>query len=541
MAFDADTLVGQTLGEYHLDRIIGIGSAGAVYLGHALAQPDQMVAIKVLVPPERLTAREKEHFRTRFLHETTTLTRLQHPHILTVHAVAEDEASGFLYMVTPHLAGGTLADLLSEGPLSFQQIDDVVTQLADALDYAHSIQVIHGDVKPANVLLDEQHNMYLADFGIARLLDTSTASLTDIRHMFGAATYLAPEQIADEPITPATDVYGLGVLTYQIVTGHLPYASSSLLAILRQITVEDPPAPTDFRPDLPVPAARAILRALAKQPEMRFASAGAFATAFTFGLQGKSATPPPHTLIDPGMYEGIVSIADGTPLDLKQESAHGSRRIPLLIGLSLLVLILLSSLWITTYGKHQTQDVIAGESSSAGTTSGQMTITATSATHAPAQGNPSTVTPDSHTPTSTQAPGTTPTAGTRTTPTATAFPTPTPVPGALSVSPSTQIVDDCANGGGGADVFVANTGAGVLNWSVTALRSPEVAFPQNGSLAPNQSVDVSISNIEFSGSITVSAPGAAGSPASAHFTCSRVTPCPRNPGDASGNTPYICP
>src|SRR5579872_4456564 len=152
MAFNADILIGKILGGYHLDRTLELGGAETVYLGHKPEQPNHQAAIKVLTPSEHLTAQEQEAFRTRFLHETALLTPFQHPHILTIDAVAADESSGFVYIVMPYLAGGTLADLLSDGPLSFSQIGDYVTQLAGALDYAHTMDMIHGGLKPTNVL-----------------------------------------------------------------------------------------------------------------------------------------------------------------------------------------------------------------------------------------------------------------------------------------------------------------------------------------------------------------------------------------------------
>src|SRR5579884_2445405 len=152
MPFNADTLIGQTVGGYHLDRMLGTGGAGIVYLAHV---PDQQVALKLLVPPGQMTAAEQEEFRKRFLREAATLTRLNHPHILSVRSVDEDTASGFVYMVMDYLSGGTLIDRLNQGPLPLPQVRDYVAQIADALDYAHHFNIVHRDLKPANVLLDE--------------------------------------------------------------------------------------------------------------------------------------------------------------------------------------------------------------------------------------------------------------------------------------------------------------------------------------------------------------------------------------------------
>jgi serine/threonine protein kinase len=296
MALNADTLIGQVVGGYQLDRVLGRGGAGIVYLGHVPDHPLHRVAIKILIPPGQMTAQEQAEFRKRFLREADTLTRLRHPHILAIQFAAEDKPSGLVYMIMDYLAGGTLEDLLRRGPLSFPQVSAYVTQLAGALDYAHSFNVIHRDLKPANVLLDERGNAYLADFGIAKLLDASATTMTKVNQVIGTPSYMAPEQITNERISPATDVYGLGNLTYQMVTGRAPFDSPSLLSLMRQITTDEPPPPREFRPDLPVSAANVLLHALAKRPAERFASAGEFALAWDSGLQGGYMAPSPQTL-----------------------------------------------------------------------------------------------------------------------------------------------------------------------------------------------------------------------------------------------------
>ncbi len=312
MPFNADTLIGQTVGGYHLDRMLGTGGAGIVYLAHV---PDQQVALKLLVPPGQMTAAEQEEFRKRFLREAATLTRLNHPHILSVRSVDEDTASGFVYMVMDYLSGGTLIDRLNQGPLPLPQVRDYVAQIADALDYAHHFNIVHRDLKPANVLLDEQGQVYLADFGIAKLLDANTTTITNVNQAIGTPGYMAPEQLTNELVSPATDVYGLGALTYQMVTGQVPFDAPSLLSLLRQVTLDEPPPPHTLRPDLPVPAEQVILRALAKDPGARFASAGAFAQAFARGLEGKHITPSPRTLLaQPELVAGGFLQQDDAPL-----------------------------------------------------------------------------------------------------------------------------------------------------------------------------------------------------------------------------------
>ncbi len=406
MALNADTLIGQIVGGYRLDRVLGRGGAGVVYLGHVPDHPTHYVALKVLIPPGQMTAQEQGEFRLRFLREATTLTWLRHPHILAIQFASEDPASGLVYMVMDYLAGGTLEDLLRRGPLSLPQVSDYVTQLAGALDYAHSLNVIHRDLKPANVLLDDRQNIYLADFGIAKLLDASATMMTKANQVIGTPSYMAPEQITHERISSATDVYGLGILTYQMVTGRMPFDSPSLLLLMRQITMDAPPSPREFRPDLPVSAANVLLRALAKRPAERFASAGAFAQAWNRALQGDYTMSSPQTF---STQLAMMDVAFAQPDDASLAPAGMNNQTPgtlpepqrprrkwnvlMILGL-LFALVIGSMATITILGKHTkgerlnltsgiTQQIPTSTSAPAVTPIGKST--GTSATPQPAQ------------------------------------------------------------------------------------------------------------------------------------------------------------
>jgi serine/threonine protein kinase len=341
MVFSADDLVGQKLGGYFLDRRLGTGGAGIIYLAHEVEHPEHQVAIKVLTPPAQMNLQEQSLFRKRFILEATTLTKLHHPHILPVLELADDEATGLAYMVMPYISGGTLADRVDRGPLPLQEAAEYIHQLAVALDYAHQQGIIHRDLKPSNVLLDEHDQIYLADFGIIKLLDTNLTTLTNINQMLGTPGYMAPEQLTNLPVGPTTDVYGLGILAYQLVTGTLPFDSSSLAALLRQITIDEPASPHALRPDLPVPAADAILRAMDKDPKRRFPSPLAFAQALERGLQNKALTPTPQSIIAQLSATGEGSAQpDADPLLWTPETqSKQKRRVPLLIGAGLLAVL----------------------------------------------------------------------------------------------------------------------------------------------------------------------------------------------------------
>jgi eukaryotic-like serine/threonine-protein kinase len=290
-----ESLAGQLIGGYRLVRLIGMGATGAVFLGQREtsdgmpARMPERAAIKVLILPWQLTPKERDEFRLRFAREARVLQRLQHPHILAVLDSGEDSATGLSYMVLPYMAGGTLSTQLADGH-GLMPLDDaahIIAQVADALDYAHTQGLVHRDVKPANILLDEDGQAYLADFGIVRLLEQSRSQMTSSGRIMGTPEYMAPEQLGGSRVGPVADIYSLGVVLFQLVVGRVPFTATTLMELLRLQLEAPPPPPRLLRPELPEPAEAAILRALAKQPSDRFASASALARAFTAGLDGR--------------------------------------------------------------------------------------------------------------------------------------------------------------------------------------------------------------------------------------------------------------
>jgi serine/threonine-protein kinase len=284
--------------------MLGKGATGAVFLGRhqedngpgtsgrtqpvSITLPDE-AAIKILILPWQLEEDGQADFKARFLREAETLQRLQHPHILSILDHGEDPVTGHLYMVLPYLAGGTLARHLSTEQLPLDDIATTISQIAEALDYAHRQKVVHRDVKPSNILLDDQRQAYVGDFSIARILAETQTRLTSTGQIMGTPEYMAPEQIDGRDVQAAADIYSLGMVAYRLVTGRVAFIATSIVELIRLQTQEPPPLPRIFRPDLPEPAEAAILCALEKDPRNRFNSAAAFARVFSLGLQGKWA------------------------------------------------------------------------------------------------------------------------------------------------------------------------------------------------------------------------------------------------------------
>jgi len=377
---DAESLIGRAIGSYRLVQILGSGGAGSVFLGQSITTPAEQVAIKVMMPPAQLSRAGRDDFRKRFLREAQTLRQLRHPHIVSIIAAGEVPEIGLAYMILPYMTGGTLANRLRAGPLPLNDVARYLSQLAGALDYAHQRGIVHRDIKPANVLLDAHGDAYLADFGIAKLFDFVGTTLTTTGQIIGTPEYMAPEQASSGKISPATDVYGLGILAYHLLTGKLPFQGETFIQVAMQIMETPPPSPIRLRPDLPAAANATILQALEKSPGKRYPSAGTFAAAFARGISGGFAVNPQwggETLsiageerAPPAMRVGRVGTANaptesGIPQrePAKWQAAPRRRRrsLPVLTVALLVVMLAASGVLYADRGNifHQTQGAIS--------------------------------------------------------------------------------------------------------------------------------------------------------------------------------------
>lgn len=315
-------IVGKTLGQYEVVAHVAKGGMATVFRARQKSMARD-VAIKVLP----MSLMHESSFRERFYREVEVIAGLQHPHILPVYDFGEFE--GMPYIVMAFIGGGTLADIIANGPMSVPDAEVVVRQMADALDYAHSKGIIHRDFKPANVLLDERGNTYLSDFGLARI--TATDSQITGTGMLGTPTYMAPELAMNNTLTPGVDIYALGVTFFQMLTGRVPYEAHTPLGVLMMHTNDPVPNVQEFRPDLSDNIQHVIERAMAKSPEERFATAGEMARALTQELQpdtqASRGVTPADALLMTNMLGQVIFVDQSCLKLLKRHHAEARQLI----------------------------------------------------------------------------------------------------------------------------------------------------------------------------------------------------------------------
>jgi serine/threonine-protein kinase len=259
-------------GQYRIERLLGKGGMGQVFLAHDLTL-EREVAIKVL-PPD---VSQDDQVVRRFQQEAKTAAKLDHPNIIPIYRVESE--GGLNYFVMKYISGTSLEDLLDKKePLPVPEIQRILWEAACALGHAHQRGVVHRDVKPANIMFDHDGRVMLTDFGISKALQAATG-LTATGMIIGTPHYMAPEQGKGAPVDGRADQYSLGVVGYRMITAELPFSGDSVHTIIYKHIYEEPPLASAKRPGIPGSLTVAVSRALAKEPDQRFATMEEFATA----------------------------------------------------------------------------------------------------------------------------------------------------------------------------------------------------------------------------------------------------------------------
>jgi serine/threonine protein kinase len=306
------SLEGRQLGNYTVIRRIRSGGMGAVYEGRQRSAFDRRVAIKVILG---IYATDPD-MRRRFAREAKIVARLHHPHILPLIEFGDEQ--GVLYLVMPFIEGGTLTGYLRRHLPDVHEVSTIFLQLLDAVEYAHEEGLIHRDIKSSNVLLEARRSgppyAYLADFGLVRTiqqadLESSYAGVPiPLDQVPGTPHYMAPEQTRGI-VTPATDIYALGVLLYQLLTGELPYNAADDIEVIKMHLHAPVPNPRDHDASIPAEVGVVVTHAMAKRPEERFSSVDAFRAAFLAALDG----PPERIEVTPFADEEDFAVHELPP------------------------------------------------------------------------------------------------------------------------------------------------------------------------------------------------------------------------------------
>lgn len=292
-----EDLTGRQFGRYQIVAPLGEGGMAAVYKAYQPSM-ERHVAIKVL-PRHMATS---EEFLNRFRREAKILAQLQHPNILPVFDYGESE--DYPYIVMPFVSSGTLAELMKGRRLPLTQIRRIITQIGDALGYAHAHGMIHRDIKPSNVLVDESGNCLLTDFGLARMVESSSM-ITSSGAVMGTPAYMSPEQGSGNTLDHRSDIYSLGIILYEMLTGRVPYSAETPIAVVIK-HIQDPlPSIRKIDPSLPESIELIVLKSMAKNPDDRYQTAEEFVTAIqvaiteVLGDTGKTQPPETHKSLPP--------------------------------------------------------------------------------------------------------------------------------------------------------------------------------------------------------------------------------------------------
>ena len=272
------------IGRYEIVSVVGRGAMGTVYKA---IDPliERTVAVKTI--SLALSTVERAEFEERFFREAKSAGRLNHPNIVTIYDVGETDDEAYIAM--EFLEGQSLRELLDSGVvLEVSQICRIAKRIAGALDYAHSNQVVHRDIKPGNVMIGRNREIKIMDFGIAKIAsDSRTLDGT----LLGSPKYMAPEQILGQPVDGRADIFALGALLYEMLTGRAPFGGDNLNAIMYKIVHEDPPPPSRAASRVPTAFDVIVAKALAKHPDERYQSARQFGS----DLQRYERSAPPET------------------------------------------------------------------------------------------------------------------------------------------------------------------------------------------------------------------------------------------------------
>ncbi len=305
------------LGRYEVVRELGKGAMGVVYLAK---DPliGRLVALKTIRIGAHADDDETKEFQQRFIREAQAAGILNHPSIVTVHDIGQDDGSGVSFIAMEYVEGQNLKEVLNQGrALSFEQIGDIIAQVAEALDFAHAKGIVHRDVKPANVILVDGTRAKITDFGIAKIA-SGAANLTTTGQFLGTPNYMAPEQVKGAPVDGRTDIFALGICLYECLTRRKPFGGDSLTSISYKIVHEPFPPIHEINPRIPEGFEDVVAHCLAKDPAKRYQRARDLANALRAVIRGDKPSRP----TEPILAEETMVTRDRGPIVIPQPTVE---------------------------------------------------------------------------------------------------------------------------------------------------------------------------------------------------------------------------
>jgi serine/threonine protein kinase len=286
-------------GRYKIVKKIGEGAMGEVYQAHD-PQIDRLVALKVL-REDRLGGKD---FVLRFLKEAKAIGRLSHPNIVTVYDVGRDH--GTIYIAMEYLEGKPFNEVMSNCQMRLEQIVDIGIQVARTLNYAHAKGIVHRDIKPSNIILADDGQVKLTDFGIARIEDADATLQTQVGDILGTPTYMSPEQVMGKRVDGRSDLYSLGVFLYELTVGKRPFLGDNIVTTFNAITQGTLLVPIKVNPSIPRTLSNLIVKVLSKNPDERFQTGAEMTDALKTCLESKVSIKPPKEKTKERKISGVL-------------------------------------------------------------------------------------------------------------------------------------------------------------------------------------------------------------------------------------------
>ena len=293
-----------TLGRYKIVKEIGRGAMGVVYQGYD-PKIDRIVALKTIRKDRLADSKHVEDLITRFQREVRSTGKLVHPNIIVIYDTGEEEETAYIAM--EYIEGDTLENLIQKGiRFPMERVVDIIDQICDGLEFTHRQGVVHRDLKPSNIMLTKGERVKITDFGISKAVGSASSPLTQEGVLLGTPSYMSPEQIAGSKIDGRSDLFSLGIILYHLLTGENPFSGDTIPNLLYTIVHKEPAPPSQINPTVPALFDDVIAKALAKDPENRYATAKDFAEDVRRACRGESLKEAPTTDATAAMTTGVA-------------------------------------------------------------------------------------------------------------------------------------------------------------------------------------------------------------------------------------------